>query len=118
MDRLKNKVALITGGARGLGEAMAKRFHEEGARVIINDLDLDAARRAAEPMQGHAIAADVSNSDDVKRMFKEVGEYAGQLDILVNNAGISGAENDPDSATRMQERLDAAAAGGLGNHVP
>jgi len=111
MDRLKNKVALITGGARGLGEAMAKRFHEEGARVIINDLDLDAARLAAEPMQGHAIAADVSNSDDVKRMFSEVGEYAGQLDILVNNAGISGVENDPDSATRMQERLNAAAAG-------
>lgn len=111
MDRLKNKVALITGGARGLGEAMAKKFHEEGARVIINDLNLEAAQRAAEPMQGHAIAADVSNSDEVTRMFEEVGEYAGHLDILVNNAGISGQEDNPESRTKMEQRLQAAAAG-------
>ena len=88
MNRLEGKVALITGGARGLGEAMAKKFHEEGAHVIINDLDLTAAKRAAKPLQGHAIAADVSNSEQVKLMFEEVGDTVGRLDILVNNAGI------------------------------
>lgn len=111
MDRLKDKVVLITGGARGLGEAMAKKFYEEGARVIINDLDLAAAQKAAEPMQAHAIAADVSDSGQVKRMFEEVGDYAGQLDVLVNNAGISGVENDPEAADKMGKRLEAAAAG-------
>jgi 3-oxoacyl-[acyl-carrier protein] reductase len=111
MDRLKNKVALITGGARGLGEAIARRFHQEGATVIINDLNLEAAQRAAEPMQGHAIAADVANSEDVLRMFEEVGQYAGHLDILVNNAGISGMEDNEESRARMEERILAAAAG-------
>lgn len=111
MDRLKGKVALITGGARGLGAAMAQKFHEEGARVIINDLDLGAAQRAAEPMQAHAIAADVSNSEQVKLMFEEVGDYAGQLDILVNNAGIGGSEDDPDAEAKMAERIAAMEAG-------
>ncbi len=110
MDRLKNKVALITGGARGLGEAMAQKFHQEGATVIINDLVLEAAQRAAEPMQGHAIAADVADSDAVQRMFEEVDEYAGRLDILVNNAGISGAE-DGSGEEQMRARMAAAAAG-------
>jgi 3-oxoacyl-[acyl-carrier protein] reductase len=111
MDRLKGKVALITGGARGLGAEMAKLFHAEGARVIINDLDLAAAQRAAEPMQGHAIAADVSNSAQVAAMFEEVGDYAGQLDILVNNAGVSGMENNPEAEEKLRLRIEAAERG-------
>jgi 3-oxoacyl-[acyl-carrier protein] reductase len=111
MNRLAGKVALITGGARGLGEAMARKFHEEGAQVIINDLDLEAAQRAAEPMQAHAIAADVSNSEQVKLMFEEVGDYAGKLDILVNNAGVSGMEDNPNAEAEMAARIQAAEAG-------
>ena len=111
MDRLAGKVALITGGARGLGEAMARKFHEEGAKVIINDLDLEAAQRAAEPMQAHAIAADVSNSEQVKLMFEEVGDYAGKLDILVNNAGVSGMENNPNAEEERAARVKAIEAG-------
>lgn len=111
MNRLEGKVALITGGARGLGEAMAKKFHEEGARVIINDLDIAAAKRAAEPLQGHAIAADVSNSEQVKLMFEEVGDTVGKLDILVNNAGVSGMEDNPEAEAELKSRIAAAEAG-------
>ncbi|MFT5578642.1 MAG: 3-oxoacyl-[acyl-carrier protein] reductase [Paraglaciecola psychrophila] len=111
MDRLKDKVALITGGARGLGAKMAELFHAEGARVIINDLDLAAAQKAAEPMQGHAIAADVSDSAQVAAMFEEVGRYAGQLDILVNNAGIGGGESSPEQDEKTRLRIEAAERG-------
>lgn len=111
MKRLDGKVALITGGARGLGEAMAKKFHEQGASVIINDLDLGAAQQAAAPLQGHGIAADVANSEQVKRMFEEVGDRFGKLDILVNNAGISGMEDRPEAEQELRERVEAIAAG-------
>ena len=63
MDRLKGKTAFITGAARGLGFAMAKRFHEEGAEIIINDLRMEDAERAAKQVQGFAVAGDVSSSD-------------------------------------------------------
>ena len=55
MNRLQGKVALITGAARGLGAAIARRFAEEGAKVIINDLNLEAARATAKELGGHGI---------------------------------------------------------------
>ena len=61
MGRLQGKIALITGAARGLGAAMARRFADEGARVIVNDLSIDAARAAAEGLDGLAVAADVAD---------------------------------------------------------
>ncbi len=111
MDRLKNKVALITGAARGLGKQIAQRFHDEGATVIINDLVLANAQRTAEAFQGHAIAADVSDSDQVRAMFDEAREFAGRLDILVNNAGIGGTEDDPDAAGRARDRAEQLSRG-------
>ncbi len=111
MNRLKDKVALITGAARGLGYRMAQRFAEEGARVVINDLDADAAERAAASVQGYGVAADVSDPQAVQRMFEAVDDWAGQLDILVNNAGISGMEDNPEAAARRRAAAAAAAAG-------
>jgi 3-oxoacyl-[acyl-carrier protein] reductase len=111
MDRLKNKVALITGSARGLGRQIAQRFVDEGATVIINDLDLDNAQRTAEAMQGHAIAADVSDSAQVKAMFEEARDFAGRLDILVNNAGIGGSGEDVDALKRGEERRERMGRG-------
>ena len=107
MDRLKGKTAFITGAARGLGFAMAKRFHEEGAEIIINDLRIEDAERAAEQVQGFAVAGDVSSSDAVTAMYREIVQRVDRLDILVNNAGISGAEgaldNPPDQdSTSLQ----------------
>jgi 3-oxoacyl-[acyl-carrier protein] reductase len=117
MNRLQGKVALITGAARGLGLAIAKRFIEEGASVVVlNDLDPEAVEKAAAPLGGFGVAADVSSSAAVKRMFETVAKRFGRLDVLVNNAGISGVENDPELRSKFRDKqlLQAAelAAGG------
>ena len=88
MNRLAGSTALVTGAARGLGAQIAKRFAEEGARVFVNDLRLEAAQATAEAVGGVGIACDVSDSQAVKAMFAEVGKTTQRLDILVNNAGI------------------------------
>ena len=110
MDRLKGKVALITGAARGLGRQIAQRFKDEGARVIINDLVLENAEAAAQPMQGLAVAGDVSSSNDVEEMFRVIGDYTDRLDILVNNAGIAGMD-DPEFEERRRINAEKMARG-------
>jgi 3-oxoacyl-[acyl-carrier protein] reductase len=103
MDRLKGKTALITGAARGIGAQIARRFSEEGANVIINDLSLDAARLMADQIGGSALACDVSDPQAVDAMFEQVGRQFENLDILVNNAGISGLEGDSAAHERLLE---------------
>ena len=86
--RLKGKRAFITGGASGLGLAMAERFTEEGAKVVIGDLNgKEAAAVAAKGNFGYVIG-DVSKLADAERMVKEALSQLGGLEILVNNAGI------------------------------
>ncbi|MGH7210424.1 MAG: L-iditol 2-dehydrogenase [Acetobacteraceae bacterium] len=88
--RLDGKVALITGGARGIGLAIARRYASEGARVIIADLSQDAAQQAAgEVGQGAAaLAVDVTRQDSIEAMVAASVAAAGRIDILVNNAGV------------------------------
>ena len=116
MNRLDGQVALITGGARGLGAAIARRFHEEGARVIVNDLEATAADHTARDLRGYGIAADVTDSASVRQMFEDVRRRFDRLDILVNNAGISGFERDRDRAQSLQDKMlkqvDELAQGG------
>lgn len=109
MDRLKGKTALITGGARGLGLAIATRFHEEGASILINDLDEAEAQKAAAKLGGRGYGADVSDSAAVRRMFERVHADVGRLDILVNNAGINGADQSPERAAEFRRRALAQA---------
>lgn len=88
--RLDDKVALITGGARGIGLAIARRYVAEGARVIVADLLADAARQAAEEV-GHGatvVAVDVTRQDSIAAMVEAAVAAAGRIDILVNNAGV------------------------------
>lgn len=89
--RLKDKVAVVTGAASGFGEGIAKRFAEEGATVIVADLNGDGARRVAGEIGGSAtpIMADVTDAADVKAMIGAATEGFGGLDILINNAGFT-----------------------------
>jgi 3-oxoacyl-[acyl-carrier protein] reductase len=104
VKRLEGKIALVTGAGAGLGAAIARRFREEGAELIVNDLHAEAAERVAKQVSGVALPADVSDSAAVRRMFEEVGRTHERLDVLVNNAGI-GIE---DEAT--QRRFNEVAA--------
>ncbi|MDC0457715.1 3-oxoacyl-ACP reductase FabG [Alphaproteobacteria bacterium] len=96
MDRLKNKIALITGGAKGLGASIAHHFFNEGAKIILCDINLDEALKIAQKLNGTAYYMDVSNSKNVQDVFIEVQSKFKQLDILVNNAGINGFEKRQD----------------------
>lgn len=88
--RLKDKVSLITGGATGIGKATAKRFAEEGARVVICDVDQKAGEAALKDI-GHDAEfyrADVTDKGSVEEWIKNVTAKSGRVEVLVNNAGI------------------------------
>jgi len=92
--RLKNKVALITGGGSGIGEATVLKFSKEGAKVVINDVNEDNAKKVAKKVEakgGEALVCivDVCKKSDVEDMIKQTLKRFGRLDILVNNAGIN-----------------------------
>jgi 3-oxoacyl-[acyl-carrier protein] reductase len=107
---LKGKVALITGAGRGIGRAIALAFAREGARLAVTartvpELEETAAQARKLGRECLAIAADVSQRDDVSRLVNELLQAFGQIDVLVNNAGTQGpigplAENDADSWVR------------------
>ena len=96
MNRLKNKIALITGGAKGLGASIAQHFFNEGAEVIICDINIDNAQKTADKLDGNAYCMDVSNSRNVQDVFHKIQTKFKRLDILVNNAGINGFEKRQD----------------------
>ncbi|HEY4274094.1 MAG TPA: glucose 1-dehydrogenase [Rhizomicrobium sp.] len=86
--RLKDKVAIVTGGASGFGEGIARRFAEDGAHVVIADLNEAAAQKLAAEIGGLAVRTDVSSGSDVAALAKAATGRFGVIDILVNNAGI------------------------------
>ena len=111
MNRLQGKVALITGGASGLGSQIGRRFTEEGATVIVNDLiAADAEAMAAELGGGSiGIGFDVSDSAAVEAGFKELAEHFDRLDVLVNNAGIGLDAPEEERREREQRTLQQVA---------
>ena len=82
--RLKEKTAIVTGAGSGFGAGIAKRFAEEGARVIVADINAQAGERVAREVEGKFILADVTKGDDWAKLVRAAGE---RLDIIVNNAG-------------------------------
>ncbi|MBS1250571.1 MAG: 3-oxoacyl-[acyl-carrier-protein] reductase FabG [Chloroflexi bacterium] len=85
---LKDQVTLITGGAGGIGKATAKRFAEEGAKVIICDLSDEAGNQVAEEIGGEYYHVNVADREAVQAWVDDVYEKYGQIDVLVNNAGV------------------------------
>ena len=107
MNRLQGKVAIVTGGAVGIGAACARRMAEEGAQVAILDLGDEAGQALAEQLneRGHTTRyfhADVTSEAEVGKVFNQVLKAFGRLDALVNNAGIAG----PDKPTHELTEAD------------
>ena len=90
---LNNRVAVVTGGAQGFGLAITERFIEEGAKVIIWDIDDNAAKEAIDKVKSENLShqvVDVTNFEIVNKNLDEVEKKYGKIDIFVNNAGIAG----------------------------
>ena len=92
--QFKGQVALVTGGARGIGKSISERLAREGVNIAVADVMLDAAEETASELEGMGVKAvavkmDVSNGQSVAESIKEVAEILGRIDILVNNAGIT-----------------------------
>ena len=87
--RLQNKTAIVTGAGSGFGAGIARKFTAEGARVMIADINADAAREIAAEIGGIAQTVDVANNDSVRQMIADAIKAFGTVDILVNNAGIT-----------------------------
>ena len=86
--RLQNRVALVIGAARGIGEGIAARFVEEGAKVVIADTEVEAGKATAERLGGRFVLTDISRKDHAEAAVHEAITHFGGLDILVQNAGI------------------------------
>jgi len=100
--RLEGKVAVITGAASGIGRETAKRFAEEGAKVCVADLADEPGKEIAGEIDGLYIHANVTDPDDVQRMYREAAEAYGGVDVLFNNAGISPPDDDSILETEME----------------
>jgi len=97
MTRLKDRTCIVTVGANGIGKATCIRLAEESAKVAVTDLDDDAGAAARDAIvRNHGTAEyrhpDVTNEEEVTRVFSAVAGTFGQIDVLVNNAGMSGAD--------------------------
>ncbi|MBU1463182.1 MAG: SDR family oxidoreductase [Alphaproteobacteria bacterium] len=105
MHKLTNKICVVTGAARGIGRAIAARFHAEGARVILTDIDAGAGAAAAAEIGCRFIALDVRGEADWARLAEAVPT----IDVMENNAGVTGFEqgmvaHDPEHATLADRR--------------
>jgi 2-keto-3-deoxy-L-fuconate dehydrogenase len=112
MILLKNKVAIVTGGAKGIGEAISRVFYELGATVHLLDVDEIPGRQVVKDLSGKALRSffhvcDVSDHQMVERTFNSIIKQSGRLDILVNNAGIAHIGTAETTSPEEMDRLYA-----------
>lgn len=111
--KLKDKVAIVTGAASGMGKAIAEDYAKEGAKVVVSDLNFAGAQEVAAVInatgaEAIAVQTNVASEEDVERLFEETKKAFGQLDILVNNAGImDGVEPVGEISNERWERVMA-----------
>ncbi|HEY7175617.1 MAG TPA: 3-oxoacyl-ACP reductase [Micromonosporaceae bacterium] len=105
--RLQDRVAVISGGGSGIGLATARRFRDEGARVVIVDVAADAGKAAADEVGGEFAAVDVTDEAAVQDLFDHVVSGYGRVDVAFNNAGISPIDDDSilDTGIDVWERV-------------
>ena len=113
MNRVKGKVAIVTGGSNGIGEETAKLLAEEGASVAIVDIDDDNGKRVIQEIKEAGNVAeywhmDVSHADEVEEVIGQIYQKYGQINILVNNAGVGGGRSAPHKTS--EEELDRVMA--------
>lgn len=118
MFRLDNKIALVTGGGSGIGREIALIYAKQGAKVVVADIQLEAAESVVSEIgsqggSGQAIQMDVSSEEQVQRVLDKVVQGNGRLDILVNNAGISHVGNILETSLDDWERIMAVNARGV-----
>ena len=109
MKRLEGRVAVITGAGSGIGYATARRFADEGAKVVVVDMNPETGNAVAKEVGGIFVSADVTNEEQVQAMYKTAFDTYGRIDIAFNNAGISPPDDDSilttgiDAWRRVQE---------------
>ena len=100
--RLKNKIAIVTGGGSGFGAGIVKKFIQEGAKVVIADINLGNAKKVATDTGGFADEVDVSNSLSFKNLVDKTLEKFGKIEIMVNNAGITHLPNSMENISEAE----------------
>ena len=109
VNRFEGRTAVVTGGGSGIGRASVRRLAEEGARVVVADVDADAGAAAAKEVDGLFVRTDVTSEGDVEALFAAAVDAYGRVDVAFNNAGISPPEDDSilttglDAWRRVQE---------------
>jgi len=115
MNRLQGKVCVITGAGGGMGADAAQLFTEEGAQVVVADVDLAAAEKVADEVGGLPVQVNVAEEESVRAMYAAAKERFDGIDVLYNNAGISPADDDSilDTSLDAWERVQAVNTRGV-----
>lgn len=114
---VRGKVAVVTGGAHGIGRALCRALHIEGARVVVTDLDIEVASRIAEEVDGLALHVDVSREEDIVSAVDHTEREIGPVDLFISNAGVAFGDGPDGAASASNERWRACIDINLMAHV-